>query len=235
MEQKLIKTLLEQYKERGIDLYALLDEPLFEQLSLEQKVKLIKQYASHIASGTSRVLTPKDIKVIIKDALITAAVSTALAGSGAYVARNIFSNVSYTAPPALAAIGIGTAASTINTVLNIRKIKNQRAAIRKSLDEVVARPTDENALRTLILRNRQTRPNRNLVTSPSSAELLAKGTLGGIPGNILANLPEFAKNHTLSHNEFINNPWIDPHSEEHGAILDEAHRHLSLENLLKPR
>lgn len=206
MEEKLVKTLLEQYKAQGIDLYALVDEPMFQSLPLEKKVKLMKQFASHIASGTSRRLTKNDIKSVVKDALIGGVASGIFAGMAVGKSLKYYRGGKLHLPSLGYAVGTGAAITAAGTYLRAMKIYNDRIAMGKQLDNVAKNPTDENALKALILRDKQVRPNPYLATT-SAGENMIKHELSNIPWmQISRKGPEHAAAATIINNEYLQTP-----------------------------
>lgn len=183
MEEKLIKVLLDQYKARGIDLYALLDNKFFMGLSLDKRVELIKKYASHISSGTSKSLTKKDINALIFETAFAGITSGILAGQGIKQATKYFTKgtVPYGALAGAVVIGAGVS-GLASYMANKRMINNKKEILRK-LDEVHKDPSDENALKVLVTRNFQVDAPTSTSIS-SSAQKRIKGSMGSLPSLI---------------------------------------------------
>jgi hypothetical protein len=200
VEEKLIKTLLEQYRQRGIDLYAVIDDPLFVELPLEKKVTLLKQFASHISSGTSRVLTKKDIRSVIIDAGVSGAISGVLATSGILAGNAFYHHGRIPVASAVAAVGVGMGVTALTTLMNSRRIYSHRKAMGDSLEQLSQNPTDENAIRTLHLRNQQVRPNASLVV-PSVVGGIANSYIRDMPVKVIEKIAPFITAQTIVKNE----------------------------------
>lgn len=224
MEEKLIKQLIKSYREQGIDLYALLDDPLFVRLPLETKVKAIKKFAKDIAEGTSRGVTKSDVRAVIKDVTMAGIVGAAAGGGTAMAAASHFvggpfnqGKLPYKAIGAGAIIsGLSFAASTAMSAAKIHKDRNQ---ILDKIYNVIDNPTDENAIDVLHTRNNQVAPNTSMAAT-SAAETLIKNKIGQIPQTIMGTLvPAHVKSRTFLNNRGM--PVAHPHTPEHVAKLTE--------------
>lgn len=213
MDEKIINVLLEQYKERGLDLYALLDDSFFKGLPLDKKVDLIKKYASHISSGTSKTLSKKDIRGLVIDAALSGLVSGALAAQGVSAAGHYFNKTMTPIGTVAGAIALGTLASTVGTVFNTRRLLKNRQSILGKIDDVVKSPTDENALRVLIGREHQINaPGSNTVTKSNIGSTMSEG-LKNIPKLINRNIVSNVEAATMRHN-FVYNTDYKPGVDE---------------------
>lgn len=199
MEEKLVKVLLDQYKEKGIDMYALLDDKFFKDLNLQTKVDLIKKYASHISSGTSRTLTKKDIRALIFDAGFSGVLTGVTAGLAARSAHRFFSKGMTPVGVIAGAVALGAAVSAGNTYLGSRKLMKNRDDILKKIDATASNPTDENALKVLTTRNTQLNPAVSASISSNSARHISDAA-SNIPAMILDQVEPVVSHMAMMHN-----------------------------------
>lgn len=201
MEEKLVKVLLDQYKEKGIDMYALLDDKFFMDLDLQQKVDLIKQHAAEISSGTSRGMTKNDIRNVIMEAAMSGLGTGLTAHMAADAARKYFMKGKSTSPIGLiaGATVLGAAVAAGNAYINTQKSISKKDDILKKIRETAKNPTDENALRVLTTRNHQfNRPTSS--TSKGSASNLMDNIRYDVPAVLMSHLPHHIANATLTQN-----------------------------------
>jgi hypothetical protein len=150
VEDKIIQGLMELYTEKGVDLSALVNHELFKALPLDAKIRLLKQYATHIHSHTSRGLTNNDIKTILTDAAVAASVGGGIAAIGAAGPMKLMANGGSMPWKTLVAIaGISGAmqggASLIRSISTLKsKVNNNRY-----LDALAQNPNDINAIKYL--------------------------------------------------------------------------------------
>ena len=199
MEDKLIRVLLDQYKEQGIDMYALLDDNFFKGLNLQKKVDLIKEHAAHISENTGRGLSKRDIGALAIDGGIAGIATGLTAGLAAREAGKHFATgmTPWHLVAGAVALGAGMAAGT--SYLNGHKRFKQRADILAKIDETVANPTDENALKVLVTRNNQLNPiARTSLQSTAMAHL--GGAAKALPGTINRQLDPWLKFKSYEHN-----------------------------------
>ncbi len=199
MEEKLVKVLLDQYKEKGIDMYALLDNGFFKGLGLNQKVDLIKKYASHISSGTSRTLTKSDIAAISIDAGIAGALTGVTAGLAAREAGKYFTKGITPLGTIVGAVALGAAMSAGSSYMGSRRLIKQREEILKKIDRTAANPTDENALSILATRDNQLNPFNRISVKSNAVERMTD-TAKQIPSRILDQVGPVAKYFSFKHN-----------------------------------
>jgi hypothetical protein len=205
MEEKLVKVLLDRYKEKGIDMYALLDDQFFMKLELYQKVDLIKQFASEISTGTNRSLTKKDIRALVLDAGV-AGLGTGLgAVAAAKSGFHLFHEGKGMLPTKyiVGAAALGAAITAANAYMGGRRRINERTEILKKIDETAKNPTDENALKVLVTRNHQFNPPSTSTFNSTSADKF-KGVVQNVPQTLLSQVPSYIATKSLEHN-FENN------------------------------
>lgn len=199
MEEKLVKVLLEKYKHDGVDLYALLDNKMFIDLPLEKKVNLIKKYAEHIKSGTSKGLTKKDINALIFETAFAGITSGILAGQGIKHATKYLTNGKVPMGALIGAIAIGAGVSGIASYMGNKRLIKNKQTILKKLSDVERDPSDENAIKVLTTRGFQT--NHTPATSISSSAKKNLGErLGSLPHAIRTNIRPFVAEKTFLNN-----------------------------------
>ncbi len=192
MEEKLVRVLLDQYKEKGIDMYALLDDNFFKGLPLQKKVELIKQHASHISSNTSRGLTKKDISALAFDAGFSGLVTGVTAGLAAKEATRFFTNGKLPVGVVAGAAILGAGLAAGNSYMSSHKRLAQKNDILRKIDQTAANPTDENALRVLTTRNNQVNPIANASIGSSATAHMGRAA-GSLSGVILGQVEPMAR------------------------------------------
>ena len=213
MEEKLVKVLLEKYKHDGVDLYALLDNKLFIDLPLDKKVDLIKKYAAHIKSGTSKALTKKDINALIFETAFAGITSGILAGQGIKQATSYFAKGTVPVGALVGAIAIGAGVSGIASYMGNQRILKNKQAIIKKLSEVEKDPSDENAIRVLSTRGFQT--NSTPATSiSSSAKANIGNRIGSLPQVIRSNIRPFVAMKAFQLNGEGDSPYSPGHTDD---------------------
>lgn len=209
MEEQIVKTLIEFYKNKGIDLYAVVDDPLFAGLPMPKKVELLKQFASHIGQGTSRGLSKADISAILKDAAWAGAGTAFVAGTGISTALSYFSGGKIPFKALALGVGAGSALSALASVMESRKRIRDRQEIGSKLDTLVDDPSDANAINLLATRNFQIHPN-STVLPVSSAASKAVAKLKGIPDQIINSvIPPHLHLSTLNANIQARTPYAN--------------------------
>jgi hypothetical protein len=154
-DELVIESLIDLYKEKGIDLHILLDDPLFQSLKLDSKVSLIKKYASHISSSTSRSLNKADIRALITNTLIMSGLGalSSVVGRATFNASTGKPMFSMSAKPMAIAAGIGAAIGAGKTLMDARDSISQRKDSNRYLDKVISSGDDKDALKFLMLRS----------------------------------------------------------------------------------
>lgn len=222
MEEKLVKVLLAQYKEKGIDMYALLDDKFFMDLTLQQKVDLIKQHAAEISAGTNRALTKKDIAALVLDAGFAGLGSGYGAVMAAKAAHSFFHEGKGLLPKgAIAgAATLGAAVAAGTAYMGSRKRLVDRKDLLNKIKETVENPSDENALRVLTTRNHHFNPPSSGTFSSSALKDIGSA-VHNVPNMILEHVPDYVVMKSLGHN-FANNPA--PFAEGHSVdTLEKAY------------
>lgn len=156
-DELVIQSLVELYRERGVDLHLLLDDPMFTHLPLESKVNSIKQYASHIASPNARTLTGSDVKSVLVNSLAGAGLAT-----GSVLMRRYMNNrangvnLPLSVKGLAIASGLGAAAGAAKTMFDRSKSISQRNEMNKAFNGLVESGSDKDAIKIMALHNLQT-------------------------------------------------------------------------------
>jgi hypothetical protein len=154
-DDQVIRSMLNYYKARGINLSSVLDEPLFKGLSTKTKVELLKKYAGEIESGTQSGIFKSDITKILWDVL-PASVYGGIAGFGGGVAASKMFKGGKVHPLSVAlAATLGASMGALASGINSAQPIGFRAQLKNQFQNLASHPTDENALQTLMLRNDQ--------------------------------------------------------------------------------
>lgn len=157
MEEQVIKSLIELYREQGIDVTAVVGDPIFEKLPLNIRIELVKKYANEISRDSRTELNRQDIKQILRETATGASLGAVGGAIGAYRVGHFFENINKNslrnpiAKTALIGGALGLATSSLRTIssLNSRRNLHSRAL------ELAANPTDNNAIKLMAIRNMQ--------------------------------------------------------------------------------
>lgn len=154
-DNQIVLSLLNFYKNEGIDLHQILDDPIFVKLSTPTKIEMIKRHAKEIHDGTVSGVTRGDLKRAGWSALWHGLMG-AMTGAAASAATAKLIPGGRISPAAIllgAAPGIGfglglSALQSAGTVMN-------RMDMKKRLADAVEDPTGEAAVGVLAKRNLQ--------------------------------------------------------------------------------
>ena len=157
-EQQVVSSLLAFYKQQGMDLAYVLDDPVFIKLPLSAKVDAIRTHAKEIAEGTSPGFNKIDRGAILSHAarsIISGALTGGSLGAalGAGVEGFDPKNTALIGAVAGAAAGIGG-----STIARLQEV-TARNAIRNHLLHTAENPTDANAIGALSIRGIHQRQN----------------------------------------------------------------------------
>lgn len=83
-DNEIVLNLLDFYKDKGIDLYRVLDDPTFKALSRDTQLRAIQMYAKRILDGTPKVASKQDIKSMLKGIMLQTVGGAASGGLAAY-------------------------------------------------------------------------------------------------------------------------------------------------------
>jgi hypothetical protein len=163
VEEQVIKSLLEFYKERGTDLYAVLDDPIFQKLDLAHKIKIIKDNAGAMVDGTKHGLSKAEVRNILVEAGLAGALTGTLSLSSAMAIASKLAGGQILPVKAMAlGIGAGAGIGAATSAFSAYNSLNKRKTLIEKLKELQADPTDNNAIKLMALRNSQVSPNTNL-------------------------------------------------------------------------
>lgn len=151
---QVVQSLVAFYKSRGVDLTALLTDPFFNGLPLEDKVNTIKERAGEINAHSSTTLSAFDKKQILMEAAMKglgvgatgAALLYQALSHGSLVPGSAKKAMAFAVIPSLLAAGMvggGLAAAKINNV------KKDKLATMNDLRRVQQNPSTDNALAVL--------------------------------------------------------------------------------------
>lgn len=156
-ENQIVLNLLNFYNKKGINLYMIIDDPMFRNLSLDTKLSVIKTYADKLSSSTPRGITKSDVKGIIFQALMSGGMTGFTALGAALATKKLFHGGELRYGPALGtALGGAVLGAVVPTMhaLNAVRARDQLGA---ELDAVKEDPTESNAFNVLARRNMQLR------------------------------------------------------------------------------
>lgn len=192
MEEKLIKVLLAQYKEQGIDMYALLDDTFFKGMPLPRKVEFIKQHAKEISEGTGRGLSRRDLGALAFDGGLSGIMTGVTAGLAAREAGKHFRTGMTPWGLVAGAVALGAGMAAGSSYLNGHKRLQQRAEILRKIDDTINNPSDENALTVLVTRNNQLNPIARVALQSTSAAHMAN-VMKNVPKTLLKEVDPYMK------------------------------------------
>ena len=198
MDAKLVAQLIDFYKTRGIDLYYLLDDPIFMKLKLEDKIQAIKEHAHEILEGTPIGPSKLDYRKLRNSIGAGAAVGAFSGAASGVAASRLFAKGNFNPIVLGSSAIIGAVYGGLNGAWNERKNLTNRAQIHNQLKRVVEEPTDTNALHTLMLRNVQT---KNLMGTNKILDTF----VGDQTNQFLKKIQEYSKNDTIAYNKSLGN------------------------------
>lgn len=178
MEEQIIKSLISLYAERGMDLSAVVKNPLFAGLPLEKKIETLKKYAGVIASGTSTRFTKDDLKGLLIRASIMGGI-TGLATLGGIMQTSVpyTHGFMHAAKPIGKAVLVGTAIGTGISAIESLTHRNDRLEIVDRARRLASDPTDDNAIKYIATGGMPSTPNRFLDTIKGFLEIDPKSAL----------------------------------------------------------
>jgi hypothetical protein len=160
VEEQVIKSLIGLYREQGIDVTAVVGDPVFASLPLPARIEMIKKYADELARDANVNITKHDIKNVLKDAAIGAGVGGfgAFMGSGSVVRYLPNTSLGTIFKPAgkiaLLGAGLGAVGSALRTASGLKSRRDLHAEALK----LAKNPTDENAIRMISLNTMRPKP-----------------------------------------------------------------------------
>ena len=147
-DQQVVASLLAFYKQQGMDLSYVLDDPIFIKLPIASKIEAIKKHAQEIVDGTSPGFNKID-----RNAILTHAAKSIIAGgfTGASLGAAWGSTVPGFSPRNTAIIGAlaGATAGLGNSALGRYHELSARRAVRDQLQAAAENPSDTNAIGAL--------------------------------------------------------------------------------------
>jgi hypothetical protein len=155
LEDQVIKALIELYTEKGIDLTAIIGDPLFTDLKLPQKIKVIKQYAEYISNHTSVSLGRHDIKNMLMEAALGGAIAGSIALTGTLKAVSLFGKGAPSFKPSIKHALIGAGLGALGSMIKSKSQLNNRKELAHSFHTVSNSPTDNNIIKLLATKNLQ--------------------------------------------------------------------------------
>jgi hypothetical protein len=157
VEEKIIKSLIELYREQGLDVTAMTNDPVFTSLPIAKRIELVRDYAKELSQDNGTAITKGDIKVFLKDTAIGAGIGAVGGIIGGVRAGSVIEGVDpksmLRAIKASTMLGatLGVTSAGIRTLSNIHGRRKLHAQAQKLRDD----PSDENAIKLLALRNMQ--------------------------------------------------------------------------------
>lgn len=149
LEEEVFKSVLDTYRAQGLDLSAVLDDPIFRSLSLGTRIEVIKKYAKEVNSTSRRSITRSDIKDIIVSALATSGLAAGYGLVGGVMAGRLYQGAMPSAKaiiPGAALFGIGS--GVVSGVSAYRKLLKDKA-LADNMGRVVDDPSTQNVAKLL--------------------------------------------------------------------------------------
>jgi len=154
-DEQIVLSLLNFYRNEGIDLHQILDDPIFNSLSLPTKISAIKRHAQLIHDGMSSGINRHELKGIGKSLLWHGIMGGMTGAAATATTAKLFAG-GRTTPMAIA-LGAATGAGSGLGLAAIRQFeaRSERNELRKYLREAAERSDEESALHTIAKRNLQ--------------------------------------------------------------------------------
>ena len=136
MEDTLIQTLIETYKEQGRDLSYLIKEPYFDKLSLSDKVRLIRQNAEELNNNSSSHLSTGQRNGVIRNIAEAALVGGLGTIGGAIAYNNTFKNLplgAYLKPIGMA-MGLAGTLAGANKAMDVHRSLQSKRLMKDRLE-----------------------------------------------------------------------------------------------------
>jgi len=155
-DEQLVLALIKAYKDRGIDMSYILDDPIFSKLPAPSRIKAIQTHARELHSGVPSNLTGSDYGRLASSTVFTA-LPGALAGwgIGSALASQIPWGVNKYSGAAIGATVMGLAGALAGGTKALSSIDDRRQ-IRNQLDQTARDPSTENAIGVLSTKHMHT-------------------------------------------------------------------------------
>lgn len=147
-DQQVVTSLLAFYRQQGMDLSYVLDDPLFSKLPLASRIQAIKAHAQEIVDGTS----PGFNKIDRQDILARTARAIVTGGlTGGSLGAALGAGVPGFDPKKTAILGAitGAASGLGGAMISRTQDLMARRAVRNQLEATAQNPTDTNAVGSL--------------------------------------------------------------------------------------
>jgi uncharacterized membrane protein len=152
-DNEVVISLLDYYKKKGIDLYKIIDDPMFKSLSRDTKIKAIQMYADRISQGTPATLNKNDFKSTMKQMLFRAGIGAVTGGIAGLGFARAFNDGKVPAEAFAAGAIFGATGGLLHSLGSSASNIADRLHMRKELNIVASEPTPQNAFNVLIANN----------------------------------------------------------------------------------
>lgn len=149
-DNEVVLALLDYYKKKGIDLYRIIDDPMFKSLSRDTQIKAIQMYADRISQGTPITLNKNDFKATMKQMLFRAGIGAVTGGIAGLGFARAFHNGKVPAEAFAAGAMFGATGGLLHSIGSSASNIADRLHMRKDLDAVASQPTPQNAFNVLV-------------------------------------------------------------------------------------
>ena len=155
--QEIILGLISYYKNRGVDLTALLGDPTFQSMKVEDKVQAIKDHAAEIHANSTSNYSKAEKQRMMLDAGLTSAIAipailTAMKSSVAKTWAPALHNQSLAVAAGGALLG-GALVGAAKTYISAQMNRDARENLRRDLYRASINPTTSNAVGVLASNN----------------------------------------------------------------------------------
>jgi len=154
-DEQIVLSLLNFYRNEGIDLHQILDDPIFNSLPLQSKIDMIKRHAQAIHDGIHPGFSRHELRGMGKSMLWHGILGGITGATASKTTAKLFSG----GRPTPAAIALGATAGAVSalSMSALRRLNAQaeKKELRDKLLSVAQNPSDEAALHTLAKRNLQ--------------------------------------------------------------------------------
>lgn len=152
-DNEVVLALLDYYKKKGIDLYRILDDPMFKSLSRDTQIKAIQMYASRIAEGTPVTVNKNDFKSTLRQMLFRGGIGAITGGIAGLGFAKAFNNGKVPAEAFAAGAMFGATGGLLHSIGASASNIADRLHMRRELDTVASTPTPQNAFNVLLANN----------------------------------------------------------------------------------
>lgn len=149
-DDQIINSLINYYRDQGLNVVGILDNPIFTQLSTPTKVEMIKKYAHALSSGGAG-FTSKEMRDAKMGVALSAAGGAVVGAASGFAARGLKGTLGG-AGWGLALGGgalIGTAGGLANSAYALYNARNHRRTLHDAVSALGNSPTSDSSAKAI--------------------------------------------------------------------------------------